>query len=214
MRTRLSDSATDKYIHLSPVDPEPNGISRQFAVPDTRLVTGSVKVFLDNEELELEEYDPPYDPPEEEPTEYVMLDSGRIIIEAPDTGAILKVSYYFQWFTDEDLTEFLNNAARLLGNDDAEADSLTVTMRTPVLSFAAHYAYLKMAANAAQALQAGAGGFTADNTAEHPNWMALAKLAWETGQAELEVVGANPSTVSRPAMAFVNYAMARWVPRS
>jgi hypothetical protein len=213
LRTRLSDSATDKYIHLSPVDPEPNGISRQFAVPDTRLVTGSVKVFLDNEELTLVEWDPPYDP-DPEPTEYVMLDSGRIVLEAPDTGAILKVSYYFQWFTDEDLTEFLNNAARLLGNESAEADSLTVTMRTPVLSFAAHYAYLKMAANAAQALQAGAGGFTADNTAEHPNWMALAKLAWETGQAELEVVGQNPSTVGRPALAFVNYAMSRYVPRS
>ena len=213
---------TDKYIHLSPVDPEPNGITRQFAVSDTRLVSGTVRVFLDNVHTPLPEWSPddpylshPINPPEpvpEEPTEYIDLAAGRIILEPPDTGAILKVSYYFQWFTDADLREFLNSGSQLVGHEAVTADTIPVQQRAPILSFAAHYAYLKMAANSAQSLQAGAGGFTADNTSEHPNWRGLAEIAWETGKAELEVVSNNPLTALTPAMAFVSFRLQRYVP--
>jgi hypothetical protein len=212
---------TDKYIHLSPVDPEPNGITRQFAVSDTRLVSGTVRVFLDNEQANLPEWSPsdpypahPINPPEpvpEEPKEYIDLVAGRIILEPPDTGSILKVSYYFQWFTDADLLEFLNSGAQLVGYESVAAD-FPVQHRAPILSFAAHYAYLKMAANSAQSLQAGVGGWTGDNTSEHPNWMSLAEMAWETGKAELEVVSNNPLTALSPAMAFVSFRLQRYVP--
>ena len=207
----MHDGPTDKYIHLSPVDPEPNGVTRLFAVPDQHLVTGTVLVVLDDEEVELEEYDPDASPAQEE---YVMLESGRVQLSAPDTGQILKVSYFFQWFTDDDLIVFLGQGLALLGYEDAEDTGISVPLRAPILSFAAHYAYLKMAAQAAQALQAGAAGYTADNTAEHPNWMRLAEMAWESAARELEVVANNPTTTARPALAFVNFAMSRYTPRS
>lgn len=207
----MHDGPTDKYIHLSPVDPEPNGNTRLFAVPDGRLVAGSVQVLLDDEEVDLEELDESSSPPQEE---YIDLVTGRVALSAPDTGQILKVSYYFQWFTDAELEEFLIQAGSLLGYDDVEDDAITIPTRGPIISFAAHYAYLKMAAQSAQALQAGAAGYTADNTAEHPNWMELAKMAWESAAKELEVVANNPLSVARPSMAFVNFSMSRYVPRS
>lgn len=213
LRTKINDSATDKYVHLAPTDPEPNGITRVFGVSDTRLVSGTVRVFLDNEELvDLDEEWSPGDS-DAEPAEYIDLVSGRITIEPPDTGAILKVSYYFQWATDDELEEFLMQGAQLLGYTGVDDASLPTKFRPATLSFAAHYFYLKMAANSAQALQAGAGGFTADNTAEHPNWMDLAKLAWETAQNELEVATQDPATgAAAPAMAFTSFSLQRYVP--
>ena len=208
----MSDGSTDKYVHQSPVDPEPDGNHDLFAVPDPRLVPGSVKITLDGEDITDEI--PEYDEEDEDQTQYIMLDSGRIRLEPPDNGQELRVSYYFQWFTDEELESFLTTAGQLLGYESVEAEGLTVGLRAPVLSFAAHYAYLKMAAQSAQALEAGAAGYQADNTQEHPNWMALAKLAWDTAVEELEVVNTSPVSATRPQMKFVNFGMARYVPRS
>jgi len=193
------------------VEPEPNGISRVFAVPDGRLVSGSIRVYLDNEDITPPEWDDTMDPVT---GEYLLLDTGRLHIEAPDTGQILRVSYGFQWFTDAELMEFLTGGSQLIGYTEVEDPALTPQLRSPVLSYAAHYAYLKMAANAAQALQAGAAGYTADNTAEHPNWMAMADLAWKTAEREIMAIANNPLTIASPAMAFVRFHMARYVPRS
>ena len=182
-------------------------------MPDSRLVPGTVRVYLDGNDITatVPEYDEDADPPQ---SQYVALEPGRLQIDAPDTGQTLQVSYYFQWFTDAELVEFLQLAAQLLGYEDVEDGSLTLKFRTPLTSFAAHYAYLKMAANAAQALAAGAAGYTADNTAEHPNWMNLAKLAWETAMKELETATINPVSAVRPHMKFVSFRLPRYVPRS
>lgn len=253
----MNDRERDKYIHLSPVDPEPDGIVDTFAVPDTRLVPGTPKVYLDGVLLALPEFDPEAPLPSSDwegedgggsgedngggsgsdaftlrrrvydtiavgggvvprgtplPEQYILLEPGRFIIAPPDSGQKLRVSYYFQWFTDDELEEFLNVTALLLGYDAVTDASLSPRIRTPSLSFAAHYAYLKLAANAAQSLEAGAGGFTADNTREHPNWMAMAELAWKDATAELAV--AKESPIAGPKMRFVNFKLPRYVPRS
>jgi len=211
LRTRLSDQATDKYVHQSLVDPEPNGVDTEFAVPDTNLI-GIVTVYIDGQaitalpDLDLEE-DPPQD-------EYLDRVAGRIVIAAPDEGQKLRVSYYFQWFTDSDLQAFLTQASQLLGFESVEDGALTVQLRTPLLSFAAHYAYLKMAANSAQAVSTAAAGFEGDNTKEHPYWMDLAKEAWDTAQKELETASTNPASSIKPHMRFVAYALSRYVPRT
>lgn len=207
----MSDQATDKYVHLSLVDPEPDGVETEFAVPDTNLVSGSVRVYLDGQLLTVPEYDPLASPAQ---TEYIKLDLGRVVVAAPDEGMKLRVSYNFQWFTDDDLLSFLTEASQLLGFSGVLDSALTLQLRTPLVSFAAHYAYLKMAAQSAQALTTAAAGFEGDNTKEHPYWMDLAKSAWDEAQKALELVNTNPTSSIKPAMKFVAYRLPRYVPRS
>ena len=201
----------DKYVHLSLVDPEPDGIERDFAVPDTNLVSGTVRVYIDGQLITVPEYDPLASPAQ---TQYIKLDLGRLVIEAPDEGMKIRVSYNFRWFTDTDLLSFLTEASQLLGFEAVTDSGITVQVRTPLISFAAHYAYLKMAAQSAQALTTAAAGFEGDNSKEHPYWMDMAKMAWDEAEKALELVNTNPSSSIKPAMRFVAYRLPRYVPRS
>lgn len=204
----MNDRTTDKRQHLMPTEPLPDGVSTNFAVPDTRLVSGTIDVFLDGERLDLAEYSGTE-------SEYIHLTDGRVVFDDPPAeNAQLRVSYYFQWFDDEELEEFLNSGCKLVGAADPTDDVLPQAAQPPVLSLAAYYAYMKMAANSAQALSGGAAGFTADNSKEHPNWMAMAQLAWDTAQKELEMAGKDPISSVKPAMRFVTFALPRYVPRS
>ena len=199
LRTRLSDGPTDKYVHLSVTDPSPDGQTVDFAVPDDKLVVGSLRVYLNGVELTPLSIDAP---------------AGSFVIDPPDEAQALRASYYFQWFTDAELQEFLTLAVRLLKYDSIADAGLPVALRTPVISFAAYYAYMKKAAHAAPALVAANAGFSSDNSQEHPNWLALAKQAWEEGKAALELIGSNPVATQKPAMKFVAYRLSRYVPRT
>lgn len=199
LRKRLSDGPTDKYRHQMPVLPTPDGTHRIFGVPESRLVTGTLQVFLDGEEITPDSIDHA---------------SGVFETPAPDEGQVLVASYYFQWFNDEELEEFLLQAAQLLNYEDVEDGTIPVNVRTPIISFGAYFAYLRKAAEAAPALVATAAGHTSDTTQEHPYWMNLAKMMWEAAQKELETAVTPPVGAARPAMKFIAYKMARYVPRS
>jgi hypothetical protein len=199
LRTRLSDGPTDKYRHQMEVDPTPDGVHRIFGVPESRLVSGTLTVLLDGEPITPDAIDEA---------------AGTFETPAPDEGQQLFASYYFQWFTDDELEEFLLQAAQLLSYEDVEDASIPVGIRTPVISFAAYFAYLRKAAESAPALQASAAGHTSDTSQEHPYWMNLAKMMWESAQQELATATTPPVGAARPAMKFVAYRMARYVPRS
>lgn len=199
LRRRLSDGPTDKYRHQMATDPSPNGENRVFGVPEANIVTGSLIVYLNDEAVT--------------PTS-IDLSAGTFTLEAPEEGNRLFASYYFQWFTDADLTEFLQQAAQLLRFEDVTDSSIPLGLRTPVLTFACYYAYLKMAGQSAPALSASSTGFMADNSKEHPYWMDLARAAWEEAQKEVALYNENPISAIRPTMRFVSFRMQPWVPRT
>lgn len=201
LRRRLSDGPTDKYVHQMDTDPHPNGVVTRFAVPDTRLIPDTLVVTKNAQGVT--------------PTSVNLTDGSFVLDPPPLEPDAIRASYYFQWFTDEELTDFLMDALQLLGYASVDDASIPVPVRTPILSFASSYAYRKKAAYTADALSASSAGFTSDTTKQHPNWMGLAKAAWEQAQAEMETIGSlSPQGVSVPAMRFVSFRMHRYVPRS
>lgn len=198
LRRRLSDGPDDKYVHQMEVDPEPDGQQMVFAVPDSRLVVDSLVLTLDGATADYDEVD---------------WAAGSFTLAAPDAGQKLRANYYFQWFTDEELTGFINDASQLLGYDSLEDVSLPLALRTPVLSYACYFAYMKKAAEAADSVTASAAGFSTTTDRQNPNWLAMAKLAWENAEKEREVFN-TPLGAERPAMAWTSFRMPRYVPRS
>lgn len=198
LRRRLSDAADDKYVHQMEVDPEPDGVQTTFAVPESRLVPDTLEVTLDGVPVTPDSVD---------------LVAGRFSLSAPDSNQKLRASYYFQWFTDADLEDFLGQATQLLGYDGVEDEALPVGLRPAILGFGSYYAYMKKAAEAADSVSASAGGFSTSTDRQNPNWLAMAKTAWDQASKEREAF-AEPIGEQKPAMAFVNYRMYRYVPRT
>jgi hypothetical protein len=198
LRRRLSDGPDDKYVHQMEVDPEPDGTLTVFAVPDSRLVADTLELTLDGV---------PAVP------DVIDLPAGRFSLAAPDSNQKLRASYYFQWFTDAELQDFLGSASNLLGYTGVEDTTLPLGLHPPTLGFACYYAYMKKAAEAADSVSASAGGFSTDTNRQNPNWLAMARVAWDMATNEREAFE-EPVGEQKPAMAFVSYRMHRYVPRS
>lgn len=201
LRRRLSDGSLDKYVHQMDVDPEPDGVTVRFAVPDSRLVTGTLLVTKNGVA---------------QTPATINLDDGSFDLSAaPAVTDKLFASYYFQWFNDDELEEFLLQALQMLGYDSVEDTAVPLQHRTVALSFAAYYAYMKKAAQTADALVASSSGFTSDTSKQHPYWMDMAKMAWEQAQKELETANTiTPVGTVKPAMKFATFRVPRYVPRS
>lgn len=198
LRRRLSDGADDKYVHQMEVDPEPDGIQTTFAVPDSRLVADSLELTLEGSPVTPDTVDHP---------------AGRFTLAAPDANQKLRASYYFQWFTDAELEDFLGQASNMVGYDGVEDESLPFGLRPATLTYACYFACMKKAAEAADSVSASAGGFSTDTNRQHPNWLAMARLYWDNAQREEESF-AEPVGAEKPAMAFVSYKLYRYVPRT
>lgn len=199
LRRRLSDAADDKYVHQMEVDPEPDGIQTTFAVPDSRLVPDTLEVTLDGVTIVPDDID---------------LNAGRFTLSAPDSNQKLRASYYFRWFTDDELADFLGQSCQLLGGyDGVEDESLPAGLRPAVLGFGCYYAYMKKAAESAESVSASAGGFSTDTNRQNPNWLAMANTAWANAERERGAF-AEPIGEQKPAMAFVAYRLHRYVPRT
>lgn len=199
LRTRLSDGATDKYVHQTKVAPTPDGVQTRFAVPDSHL-TSSLVVYLDNEDVTAQ-------------LTTTDLAGGTFELDAPEKDSDLRASYYFQWFTDAELTDFLTEAAELLGFTGAEDAALPVGLRPAALSYGAYYAYMKKAALAADVVTTSQAGFSTDTSRQTPNWLSLAKMAWDNAERE-KAAFATPLGAGKPAMRFVNMGLKRVVPRT
>ena len=198
LRRRLSDGPDDKYIHQMEVDPEPDGVQVTFAVPESRLVSGTLTLTLDGV-----------------PALYDSVDdaAGKFTLAPPDANQKLRASYYFQWFTDIELTDFLGQGTNIIGYDGVTDPSLPLGLRPATLSYGCYFACMKKAAEAADSVSASAGGFATDTNRQHPNWLAMAKLYLDNAQREEESF-AEPVGAEKPAMAFVAYKLSRYVPRT
>jgi hypothetical protein len=109
-RKTLSDGDTDKLAYRKKVIGEQNGVNLTFKTFEARRIsefvspTAPAGVFLDNAAATVASED---------------LTSGEFnLVTAPTDGQTLVATYYYQWFTDEELEEFLLTATQWIGLGD------------------------------------------------------------------------------------------------
>lgn len=110
-RKTLSDGATDKLAYRKKVIGEQNGTNLTFKTFESRRISAFVSptspagVFLDNAAATVGTED---------------LESGEFNLTgtAPTDGQSLVATYYYQWFIDDELTEFLKSASNWAGFGD------------------------------------------------------------------------------------------------
>lgn len=199
LRRLLGDGTTDKFEFRVGGQPAPDGITTRFFVGQPRVVGASVQPFLNGAAL------------------YASgtLDADRGTLEVPTAPAVsgtLEFSYYFQWFTDAELEEFLTQAAAVVRYESVADEGLPVALRPAVLDFACYYAFMRKAAEYAETLEASAGGVSTTQKGSHPNWRSLAEAAFKNGKAKLELYAENPVGSAAPGMRFVSFELPRFQP--
>lgn len=202
LRSLLGDNLRDKFEFKADVFPTPNGLATRFFVGQTRVDADSLQVYLAGVQA-----------PSGGPSGVVALDAERGTFDlgiAPSGSVEVQASFFYQWFTDAELTVFLHTAAGIVGMEQADDEALPIGVRSAVLDFSAYYAYMKKAAEHADSLVATAAGYTADQSKSHPNWRDLAKTAMEQGKAKLELYVDSPLGRSVPQMRFVAFTLPKW----
>jgi hypothetical protein len=199
LRSLLGDGDADKYEFRGAVVPNPDGITTRFFTGHTLVVPDTLELYLQGV-LTAPSGTPDYE-------------TGTFSLSPAPSGE-LQASYYYQWFKDEDLAVFLDDAAQMLSFFEDDDISGFVTMleaggvRPSLLQFAAFNAYMRKAAEWADSLEGSdPGGLSIDTTKRHPNWKALADAAYKAGEAKLKAYTDNPLNTSRVAIRFVAYSM-------
>lgn len=197
LRSLLGDGPSDKFEFKADVYPTPDTVTTRFFVGQTRLVDGTLKVYLNGQELA--------------PSGVVDINTmrGEFALPTAPSGT-LQASFYYQWFTDAELMEFLTDAASLL-NRSGISDDFEVGLRPALLQFACYNAYMRKAAEFAEAVETSAGGYTFRRNQATPNWKDLARVSMENAKAKLDLYLQNPVEATRIAVAFVSYGINRYV---
>lgn len=146
LRKYLSDGPTDKLAWDKKVIGIQNGLNRRYKTFEIRRVTAFVDVedddptgvFLNYEKIDIDSED---------------LDSGMFVISpseaTPNDGDTLTATYYYQWFTDDELNTFLTSAAQFALNINA-FNQIQLGLQMAATEYAAATAYQKLAARFAQ----------------------------------------------------------------
>lgn len=136
LRTILSDGAADKLRHRKAVLGVTNGTNKRFKTLEFRRLTTFVSASV------------PYGAYVNGVLAAVTADdlaSGEFALNtAPAAGDTVEATYYIQWFTDAELTVFLNSASQWLGL----GDSFSVVdsgLRSAASKYATADAYQKLA---------------------------------------------------------------------
>lgn len=134
VRKIMSDGPTDKLAYRKKVIGDPDGTNVLFKTFEVRRVTDFTSVqapsgvFINNEPVSVIADD---------------IEMGEFkLSSAPTATDKIRASYYYQWFTDEELEEFLTDAAQWIGYNDF--DSIPDGMRPAAKEYAAHKAYQKL----------------------------------------------------------------------
>lgn len=136
LRMLLSDGATDKLAHRKAVFGNINGVNAAFKTLEFRRVAtlvGAVAplgVYVNNTLVSVASDD---------------VASGEFVLSAaPLDGVELRASYYYQWFTDAEITSFIKDGTRFA--TAAEDPTLVIEgLRQSALQYAAYDAYQKLA---------------------------------------------------------------------
>lgn len=141
LRSLLSDGAADRSARRKKVFGKIDGTNATFytfefrRVTDFTTATSPLGVFLNGVAVSVASDDPA--------SGFFTLSVAPAINNGA-VGAVIEASYYYQWFTDAELTGFLSNAVRWLGlgTDPSVLDDGLVPA---ALQYAAKDAYYKMA---------------------------------------------------------------------
>lgn len=203
LRSLLGDNSTDKFEFKTNVYPTPDNVTTRFFTGSTRLVSGSLQVYAAGTLV-----------PSGAPSGIIDIDTEKGSFElarAPSGHIELQASFYYQWFKDTELTEFLTAAANMVGYETVTDGALPILARGALLDFACYYAYMKKAAEFAEFITASAGGYTVDQGKAHPNWRSLAETALKAGKEKLDVAAEDPlGAGGTPQMRFITYRVQRW----
>jgi hypothetical protein len=143
IRTLISDGETDKLCWLKQVIGQQDGSNKMFKTFEKRRLTEFVGtsaptgVYVNNAFATVIDED---------------LDSGAFTLSsAPANTDLLQATYYYQWFTDAEIEQFLTSAAEWIGVADNYA-SISQDLRPAAKEYAAGQGFQKLAARFSQNL--------------------------------------------------------------
>jgi hypothetical protein len=201
-RRLLGDTDTDKYTFKTQLLPTPDGVGTIFHTGDTRLVAGTLRVYLNGALVDEGDYD-------------ADLQTGTVDLdEAPAAESVLLASYNFSWFQDDQLIAFLLTAANTIGMETEEDTTLPVGLRPALLHFACYFAYMSKAAETADSIIASAAGYTVDHSKSFPNWKRMAENAKDSAKSAIDFYNENILSIGGPGIAIVSYRLPNYVPTS
>jgi hypothetical protein len=199
LRSLLGDGAADHYEFRSVAYPAPDGVTRRFFAGQPRLVEDSLAVYAGSVDVT-------------PAASGVDWTKGEFLLAtAPSASVEVHASFYYQWFTDTELDEFLTAGAGLLNYDGVT--TVVIGLRGAVLDFACYYAAMRKAMEYADGPVASAQGYQADQSRPSPNWRLLAKQFWDAASEKVKMFVENPASNAGPAMAFVSYRLGPDTPR-
>jgi hypothetical protein len=202
LRVKLGDTLTSKFEFRVDTYPTPDGLAKRFFTGRNQLMEGSLLVFVDDRE--------------QSQGITANFPQGTFeMADPPAVGAKLQASFYYQWFLDSELEEFLTLAANAFGQSTHVGTTIPDGLRPAVLSIACYHAYMRKAAEFTESVVASAGGFTTDQTKLAPNWRAMADAAMKQAKDEIKFYTDNPLTgAGSVQLAFIAYEMQNPVPSS
>lgn len=143
LRRLLSDGDTDKFCDLKLVFGKINGTNLRFKTFEQRRITNLSTVIVAPSPVGVFKNDVILDPT----TDVTQDDpiSGTFLLStAPVDGDELRASYYYQWFLDAELDQFLQNASQWLGTGSTYVNTEDGLIPA-ALHYAAQEAYTKLA---------------------------------------------------------------------
>jgi len=195
LRTLLADNDGDKFEFKVPIYPVPDGHTKDFSLGRTRILEGSLTLYLDGAIIQDGDID------------NFEVDTGVVsLVTAPPPSGALLASFGYQWFSDEQLDEAVIQGCQTLSFETVPLVS-PVGLRPVALDFAAYHAYMMMAAIEAEEIVVTAGGYEAHQYRSHPNWREMARLAFEKAQTKLKVFLETALGQESPALAMTAYRM-------
>lgn len=198
LRSLLGDGPADKFEFKAPVYPTPDSVTTRFFVGQTRLVAGSLEVYHNGMQVD--------------PSGVTDIDTAKgSFTRVPAPSGEVLASFYYQWFTDAELVEFLNEATTMLSLSETVSGDFAIGLRPTLMQFACYNAYMRKAAEFAEAVEASAAGYTFKRDQTGPNWKELAKAAMENAKEKLKLFLDNPVGASAVTLRFVSYSLNRYV---
>lgn len=137
LRTNLSDSVNDRLRYRKRVFGDTNGVNKTYKTFEYRRATNlstavaPLGVYINGTIVSVTSDDP--------------VTTGEFVLAtAPVQNDIVEASYYYQWFTDTELTVFLTNASFWLGGG-SDFTLIANGLIPAALKYAMYEAYLKLA---------------------------------------------------------------------
>jgi len=203
LRIVLGDGRSDKFIFRGDALPPADGMTTRFFTGDKRIVESSLTVYEDGTERAISG-DPDFE-------------SGTFdLFPPPAVSGLVQASYNYRWFTDLELQSYLESNTMTLGYTGLDDSSIPLGVRGIIAEFSACSAYRRRAADTAEELSVEGGGYSADRSRQMPNWSRLANEMCQSATDKLKLFVENPltGTNTTPAMKFVAFGLAPYVPTS